>query len=801
MRTDAKMRTDGKRMAIFRLLAVALLTLVAGLSVAEAQGKRLGLVIGLADYGEVKHPTALQDAGLVAQSLKQDGFEVMEAANLTQSEFRTMFRDFTERAGAAGPDAVIAVYFSGVALQDDGDNILLPVGARLRQRSDLALEGLRVGDFLRSLSSLPASARIMMLDASYTHPLGELVAEGGHGLAPAEKRDGMLVSYNQSPDQVATLPRTNYGNYAMALAEALREPGLDTNGIFERVRLRVHDLSQGAETPWAVSGLATPLILVPGVAGAPVAAQAQELIEARSKPIGQLSADDAYSRAIEQDTIPVYEEFLKANPSHVQAKRVRAMIAARREAYTWQRARRTNTDRAYWTYLRRYPNGAHAAEAESRLARLSAPVVPPSQFEEVIYDDLPPPMPEELEVYESVVMENRWGMLPPPTGYSDRFLPPPPVEIIELAPPPPNPSSRLLPAVVIGAGVVGAAILANRAWRRPTHVRPVVAPPVMRPPRVPGQFGIQQPVRPPMGQPPLQPPGGFRPPAQPPVGALPQPVVPPGGLRPPGQPPVGAPPPPVGQPGAIRPPQAGVVPNAPAGLPPRPGAIPPQGGLRPPLAPNAPGAPVHAVPAPGAPGQGAPHQPGVLPPGGVPQGRPALGVPPQGGVPHTPPQGAAVPGRTAPGHVAPPPSPGVNPVGGPRPPQVPVAPVAAPPTGPKPVRQVPLTQQPQIRPTAPPANAPRYMPVPQRPAPQVRQGPVPQYRPAPPPQVRQAPPPQFRAPPPQVRQAPPPQVRQAPPPQFRAPPPQARPAPPPQARPAPPAARPCTPQMRAARQC
>ncbi|OYU49076.1 MAG: hypothetical protein CFE31_06760 [Rhizobiales bacterium PAR1] len=778
MQTDAMMRTEGKRTPVLRLLALACLTLLVGLSAAEAQGKRLGLVIGLADYGDVKHPTALQDAGLVAQSLKQDGFELMEAANLTQSEFRAMFRDFTERAGAAGPDAVLAVYISGVALQDDGENILLPVGARLRQRSDLALEGLRVGDFLRSLSSLPASARIVMLDASYTHPLGQLVAEGGQGLAPAEKRDGLLVSYNQSPDQVATLPRTNYGHYAMALAEALREPGLDTNGIFERVRLRVHDLSQGAETPWAVSGLSAPLILVPGVAGAPVAAQTQEFIEARRKPIGQLGADDAYSRAIELDTIPAYEEFLKAYPSHVQAKRVRAMIAARREAYTWQRARRTNTDRAYWTYLRRYPNGAHAAEAESRLARLAAPVVPPPQFEEVIYDDLPPPLPEELEIYESVVIENRWGMLPPPTGYSDRFLPPPPIEIIELAPPPPNPSSRLLPAVVIGAGVVGAAILANRAWKRPAEVRPVVAPPVMRPPRVPGQFGIQQPVRPPMGQPPVgavqqpvAPLGGMRPPiGQPPVGVVPpvggvqQPVVPPGGVRPPGSPPVGVVPPvgqpPVGQPGAIRPLQPGAVPNAPSGLP-RPGAIPPQGGLRPPQAPNAPGAPVQTAPPPATSGQPGALPPSALPPGAAPQGRPLVGAPP------------SVSGA---------------PLGGPRPPQAPTAPVAAPPTGPRPVRQVPLTQSPQMRPSPPPANAPRYMPVPQRPAPQVRQGPVPQYRQAPPPQVRQAPPPQ-------VRQAPPPQ-------QFRAPPPMMRQAPPPQARPAPPpAARPCTPQMRAARQC
>ena len=384
------MRSNGNRSPLWRVAVLALLALCAGMVSANAQGRRLGLVIGLADYGETKHPTALQDAGLVAQSLRQARFELTEAANLTQTEFRSAFRDFQEKAAAAGPDAVVAIYVSGVGMQDDGENILIPVGARLRQRGDLGLEGLRVSDFLRSLAGVPASARIVMLDASYVHPFSQLVAEGGRGLAPVERREGMLVAYNQSPDQAAQLPRTNYGHYAMALAEALREPGIDLNAVFERVRMRVHDLSQGAETPYHLNGITAPVVLVQPTAEAPVAALPPETVEIQRKPIGELGADDAYARAVRTDTIPVYEEFIRAYPSHVQAKRIRAMIAQRREAYYWQRARRANTDRAYWTYLSRYPRGAHAGEAEARLARLSAPIAPPPQFEEVIYDDLPP---------------------------------------------------------------------------------------------------------------------------------------------------------------------------------------------------------------------------------------------------------------------------------------------------------------------------------------------------------------------------------------------------------------------------
>jgi uncharacterized caspase-like protein len=647
------MRSNGNRSPLWRVAVLALLALCAGMVSANAQGRRLGLVIGLADYGETKHPTALQDAGLVAQSLRQARFELTEAANLTQTEFRSAFRDFQEKAAAAGPDAVVAIYVSGVGMQDDGENILIPVGARLRQRGDLGLEGLRVSDFLRSLAGVPASARIVMLDASYVHPFSQLVAEGGRGLAPVERREGMLVAYNQSPDQAAQLPRTNYGHYAMALAEALREPGIDLNAVFERVRMRVHDLSQGAETPYHLNGITAPVVLVQPTAEAPVAALPPETVEIQRKPIGELGADDAYARAVRTDTIPVYEEFIRAYPSHVQAKRIRAMIAQRREAYYWQRARRANTDRAYWTYLSRYPRGAHAGEAEARLARLSAPIAPPPQFEEVIYDDLPPPPPEEIEVYEAVVADDRWDVLPPPSGYSVHFLPPPPVEIIDLEPPPPNPSSRLLPAVVIGAGVIGAAILANRAWKRPPQVRPVVVPPVVRPPRPP---------RPPVVMPPGVGPGG-----RPPVGVLPPPgpggsvVPPPVGVRPPvvqapggGQPPVGVRPP--GTPGVGG---GGVQP--PVGQPPvgvRPPGTPGVGGggVQPPV-----GQPPVGVRPPGTPGVGG---------GGVqpPVGQPPVGVRPPG----TPGVGGSGVQPPRPGAIQPPPvggthSPGVGGAQPPRP--------------------------------------------------------------------------------------------------------------------------------------
>ena len=54
-----------------------------------------------------------------------------------------------------------------------------------------------------------------------------------------------------------------------------------------------------------------------------------------------------------------------------------AMIRARREALAWMRAIEINSPQSYWTYLRRYPRGMYAYDAERRLRRLGAPFAPP----------------------------------------------------------------------------------------------------------------------------------------------------------------------------------------------------------------------------------------------------------------------------------------------------------------------------------------------------------------------------------------------------------------------------------------
>ena len=131
------------------------------------------------------------------------------------------------------------------------------------------------------------------------------------------------------------------------------------------------------------------------------------------------------------------------------APRVRAIIAARREAITWRRTRNIDTPQAYWSYLTRYPRGAHSDDARRRLAYLSAAIEPPPSFAVVAYD-VPPPPPEEMTYVERPVLvfdDPDFGFAPPPPP-PIIFLPPPPVYFVDLPPPPPPLIVFVLPVPV-----------------------------------------------------------------------------------------------------------------------------------------------------------------------------------------------------------------------------------------------------------------------------------------------------------------------------------------------------------------
>ena len=145
--------------ALVALLATALMSLAASAQQA-AQNPRIALVIGNATYRDAALATTANDAGLIAQTLQAAGFDVVGARDLDGQSLRTAFRDFLDKASAAGPNIQVFVYLAGRGVQYDGDNYFVPVDAQINRDADVPIDALRISDFAHALAQTPGNCHI-----------------------------------------------------------------------------------------------------------------------------------------------------------------------------------------------------------------------------------------------------------------------------------------------------------------------------------------------------------------------------------------------------------------------------------------------------------------------------------------------------------------------------------------------------------------------------------------------------------------------------------------------------------------
>src|ERR1700676_572751 len=433
-------------------ISLALLTFLAALSLhpagAAPSEKRFALVVGNASYKAKALVTPVNDAALIAQTLQAAGFDVMGARDLDEDLLRQAFRDFTESVAKAGPDAVAAVYFAGYGLQFEGENYLLPIDANITEASEVPVRALQLSELMHALAALHSKSTFIILDVARASPFVMPGLAGG--LAWVEPEANMLIAFNAAPGTVAPDAAGGYGPYAKALVEMIREGNLTPANLFDRVRLRVNEMTRGAQVPWDALKIETQFKFFERDAGAPQRSDSMERTAwMRTQSMRSVGAKDAYMVALMRDTFDAYADFLADYWQDPMTKRVQALLAARREAITWRRTYQANVPDAYWSYLERYPRGPHVADARRLLAHLGATTAAPSKFARMDYD-VPPPLPDELEYIERtiLVLDDPAFRFEAPQPSAVNFLEPPPREFRDLAPPAAASGAYVLPVPI-----------------------------------------------------------------------------------------------------------------------------------------------------------------------------------------------------------------------------------------------------------------------------------------------------------------------------------------------------------------
>lgn len=286
--------------------------LAAGGAAAE---ERLALVIGNSAYSTVSPlDNPANDAGLIAGTLEQVGFRVTLLVDAHQAEMKAAIARFGRDLRDAGADATGLFYYAGHGVQSFGANYLLPVDVALADAADLDLVAVEAQSVLRQMYSARNRTNIMILDACRNNPFEAIPEFDDNGLAEMKAPTGSFVAYATAPGDVALDGLEGNSPFTRALAGQMVVPGQPIEQMFKQVRIAVIQETGGGQTPWDSSSLTGDFIFASG------------------PPRGQMSAGEV------------------------------------EELQVWQAVQASADPVQLMLFLRGYPNGKYADEAQRLLA-------------------------------------------------------------------------------------------------------------------------------------------------------------------------------------------------------------------------------------------------------------------------------------------------------------------------------------------------------------------------------------------------------------------------------------------------
>jgi formylglycine-generating enzyme required for sulfatase activity/uncharacterized caspase-like protein len=242
---------------MIRIFAVRVIgtTLALGLGLtpacAQQAEKRVALVIGNAAYQHVPRlDNPLNDARLMAETLRGLGFTLIGGGpqvNLDKSSFDRVVLAFGQ--ALQGSDVGL-FYYAGHGVQVRGGNYLVPVGANPTREADVDFQMLDTNLVLRQMEDAGTKLNLIVLDACRNNPFaGRGLRATDGGLAQMRAPEGTLISFATQPGGVAQDGDRN-SPYTLALAQAMKKPGLDIFRTFNEVGLAVSGATGGAQQPW-----------------------------------------------------------------------------------------------------------------------------------------------------------------------------------------------------------------------------------------------------------------------------------------------------------------------------------------------------------------------------------------------------------------------------------------------------------------------------------------------------------------------------------------------------------------------
>ncbi|MEP1423224.1 MAG: caspase family protein [Tateyamaria sp.] len=226
---------------------------------------RYAIVIGNSDYSAIPDlPNALADARVMAQFFESQGYEVKHHENITKRGFEGVLRRVLFDVD---DDTEVVVFFAGHGFQIGSENYLVPVDANFDTVYDVPFEAVSLGSLVGIIGAR-ARLQIVILDSCRDNPFAGQVALTQIGNELRETRTGFsfqaaplnsMLVFSTAPGSVAFDGDGDNSPFTGALVqEASSRPNDLVKDVFEGVRRRVYEETQGRQVPWDSSTLIEP---------------------------------------------------------------------------------------------------------------------------------------------------------------------------------------------------------------------------------------------------------------------------------------------------------------------------------------------------------------------------------------------------------------------------------------------------------------------------------------------------------------------------------------------------------------
>jgi uncharacterized caspase-like protein len=330
-----------------------------------ASAPRLALVIGNASYsklGTLANPG--RDAQLIAERLRQTGFEVTAVADRDLKSLSQDVEEFAQRVKASGPSTVALLYYAGHGVESDGANYLVPVNADIKRRADIVQQSLAVKRIADRLASAGNALNILIVDACRDNPFPPGIAVSTAGLVPMGAVYGVFIASATGSGKTAFDGEDGHSPYTKALADAVVVPGERLEDVFKSVRRQVRLATGEQQIPWESTSLELDFFFVPPP---PPPSPAAQLLAA-AKETGNVALYDLLI-----DRFPASPEANEARAAVGELKKGAAgsgPVVASAASIVLDRARQTRTPEAYDLVAALFPNSPEADEARGAASRL-----------------------------------------------------------------------------------------------------------------------------------------------------------------------------------------------------------------------------------------------------------------------------------------------------------------------------------------------------------------------------------------------------------------------------------------------